>query len=293
MSVFSEEVGCHEAALVIFKHCNICGGAASIERKLLDVANLRTRPARAAARRIKQHEQGKYTARERLEKLLDEGSFEEFDMFVTHRCTDFEMGKNQPLTGGVVTGYGTVSRRLVFVFSQDFTIFGGSLSKAYAEKIWSHGHGRPNGRAGHRPERFRRRPHSGGRRPCWPVRGHLSEERPQLRRGHPDLHDPGAVRRRRRLLAGHYRFRDHGAASSYMFLTGPKVVKQVTREDVTTEQLGGADIPPPGRRGPFGVRQRGCRAGGPPQANVVLPQNGFGTAAGGEQRSHRPPRTPN
>ena len=107
----------------------------SIERKLLDVANLREK-ARAGSKRIeKQHEQGKYTARERLEKLLDEGSFEEFDMFVTHRCTDFEMEKNQPLTDGVITGYGTINGRLVFVFSQDFTIFGGSLSKAYAEKI--------------------------------------------------------------------------------------------------------------------------------------------------------------
>ena len=109
----------------------------SIERKLLDLANRReqARLGGGAKRIAKQHEQGKYTARERLEKLLDPGSFEEYDAFVTHRCTDFGMEKNQPPGDGVVTGFGTVDGRLVFVFSQDFTVFGGSLSKAYAEKI--------------------------------------------------------------------------------------------------------------------------------------------------------------
>ena len=82
-----------------------------------------------------QHQKGKLTARERIELLLDEGSFEEFGMFVTHRCTEFEMQEKKYLTDGVVTGYGTIDGRLVFVFAQDFTIFGGSLSLAYAEKI--------------------------------------------------------------------------------------------------------------------------------------------------------------
>jgi methylmalonyl-CoA decarboxylase subunit alpha len=82
-----------------------------------------------------QHQKGKLTARERIDLLLDEGSFEEFGMFVTHRCTDFEMGEKQHLTDGVVTGYGSIDGRLVYVFAQDFTIFGGSLSLAYAEKI--------------------------------------------------------------------------------------------------------------------------------------------------------------
>ena len=82
-----------------------------------------------------QHAKGKLTARERIEILLDEGSFEEFDMFVTHRCTDFGMQDNVFLTDGVVTGYGTIDGRLVYVFSQDFTIFGGSLSEPFAEKI--------------------------------------------------------------------------------------------------------------------------------------------------------------
>ena len=88
------------------------------------------------ARRIEaQHAKGKLTARERLDLLLDEGSFEEWDMFVEHRSTDFGMAETKVPGDGVVTGYGTINGRLVFVFSQDFTVFGGSLSEAHAEKI--------------------------------------------------------------------------------------------------------------------------------------------------------------
>src|SRR5690606_34384893 len=76
-----------------------------------------------------QHARGKLTARERLDLLLDEGSFEEFDTFVAHRCTDFGMEENRPYGDGVVTGWGTVNGRQVYVFSQDFTVFGGSLSE--------------------------------------------------------------------------------------------------------------------------------------------------------------------
>jgi len=83
----------------------------------------------------KQHEKGKLTARERLELLMDKGSFEEFDMFVTHRSTDFGLAEKKILGDGVVTGCGTIDGRKVFVFSQDFTVFGGSLSHAHAEKI--------------------------------------------------------------------------------------------------------------------------------------------------------------
>ena len=75
-----------------------------------------------------QHKKGKLTARERIELLLDEGSFEEWDMFKEHRCTDFGMAEQKIPGDGVVTGYGTITGRLVFVFSQDFTVFGGSLS---------------------------------------------------------------------------------------------------------------------------------------------------------------------
>jgi propionyl-CoA carboxylase beta chain len=82
-----------------------------------------------------QHARGKLSARERLDLLLDEGSLVEFDRFVTHRSTDFGLADKKILGDGVVTGYGTIHGRLVYVFSQDFTVFGGSLSEAHAEKI--------------------------------------------------------------------------------------------------------------------------------------------------------------
>jgi len=95
------------------------------------------------ARIDKQHAKGKLTARERLEILLDEGSFEEYDAFVTHRCTDFGMEEDKPAGDGVVTGWGTINGRMVYVFSQDFTVFGGSLSErlcgclsAQREGVW-------------------------------------------------------------------------------------------------------------------------------------------------------------
>src|ERR1700722_10858801 len=92
--------------------------------------------AGGGSRRIEaQHAKGKLTARERLELLLDPDSFEEWDMFKEHRCADFGMDKQKVPGDGVVTGYGTINGRLVFVFSQDFTVFGGSLSEAHAEKI--------------------------------------------------------------------------------------------------------------------------------------------------------------
>ncbi|MEJ2003438.1 MAG: carboxyl transferase domain-containing protein, partial [Cyclobacteriaceae bacterium] len=82
-----------------------------------------------------QHNKGKLTARERIELFLDEGSFEEIGKFVMHRCKDFGLDKQHFLGDGVITGYGTVNGRLVYVFSQDFTVFGGSLSETHAEKI--------------------------------------------------------------------------------------------------------------------------------------------------------------
>ncbi len=82
-----------------------------------------------------QHSKGKLTARERIELLLDEGSFEEYDMFITHRCTDFGMADSKPSGDGVITGWGTVNGRLVYVFSQDFTVLGGSVSETHAQKI--------------------------------------------------------------------------------------------------------------------------------------------------------------
>src|SRR5690606_30034767 len=82
-----------------------------------------------------QHAKGKLTARERIEVLLDDGSFEEFDMYVTHRCVDFGMEKQKVAGDGVVTGWGTINGRQVYVFSQDFTVLGGSLSETHAQKI--------------------------------------------------------------------------------------------------------------------------------------------------------------
>ncbi|MDO9602221.1 MAG: carboxyl transferase domain-containing protein, partial [Rhodocyclaceae bacterium] len=82
-----------------------------------------------------QHKKGKLTARERIELLLDDGTFEEWDMFKEHRCVDFGMADNKVPSDGVVTGYGTINGRMVFIFSQDFTVFGGALSEAHAEKI--------------------------------------------------------------------------------------------------------------------------------------------------------------
>ena len=88
-----------------------------------------------ASRIEAQHSKGKLTARERVELLLDEDSFEEFDMFKAHRCTDFGMEKTKIHGDGVITGWGTINGRMVYVFSQDFTVFGGSLSETHAEKI--------------------------------------------------------------------------------------------------------------------------------------------------------------
>ncbi len=107
-------------------------------KDVLDELDRRRNEARLGGgeRRIAaQHSKGKLTARERIEILLDEGSFEEFDMFVEHRSTDFGMGETKMPGDGVVTGWGTVNGRVVFVFSKDFTVFGGSLSETHAQKM--------------------------------------------------------------------------------------------------------------------------------------------------------------
>ncbi|HUX05910.1 MAG TPA: acyl-CoA carboxylase subunit beta [Acidobacteriota bacterium] len=217
----------------------------SIERKLLDLAN-RKETARLGGgeKRIeKQHEKGKYTARERIEMILDEGSFEEFDLFVTHHCSDFGMEKNQPLTDGVITGYGTINGRLVFIFSQDFTIFGGSLSKAYAEKIV-----KIMDMAARAGAPLIGLNDSGGAR---------IQEGVDALAGYADIFlknvlYSGVVPQVSLVLGPCAGGAVYSPAitdfvlmvekNSYMFLTGPKVVKQVTREEVTAEQLGGASV---------------------------------------------------
>lgn len=191
----------------------------------------------------KQHEKGKYTARERIAMLLDEGSFEEMDMFVTHRCTNFGQEKKSFLGDGVVTGCGTIDGRLVYVFAQDFTVFGGSLSETMAQKIckvmdMAMKMGAPcigindsggariqegiNALAGY-AEIFQRNILASGVVPqisgiFGPCAGGAVYS--------PALTD----------------FTLMMEGTSYMFLTGPAVVKTVTGEDVTQEQLGGASV---------------------------------------------------
>lgn len=101
----------------------------------LKALNRRAEDGGGPERLKRQHDAGKLTARERIDLLLDEGSFEELDKFVEHRCVDFGMEEQKIPGDGVVTGYGRIDGRVVYVFAQDFTVFGGSLSEAYAEKI--------------------------------------------------------------------------------------------------------------------------------------------------------------
>ena len=124
----------------------------------------------------RQHDRGKMTARERLDMLLDPGSFREMDVFVVQRERNFGMDEpeNQIPGDSVVTGWGTINGRLVYVFSQDFTVIGGSLCRSpRRENRQDHGHGDEERRADHRPERLRRRTHSGRRRQPGRLRRHL------------------------------------------------------------------------------------------------------------------------
>src|SRR5215471_6710765 len=188
-----------------------------------------------------QHAKGKLTARERIELLLDPGTFEEWDMFVEHRCSDFGMDRQRIPGDGVVTGFGTINGRMMFVFSQDFTVFGGSLSEAHAEKI------------------CKIMDHAmkvGG-----PVIGLNDSGGARIQEGVASLGGYADVFQRNVLASGVipqislimgpcaggavyspamtdfiFMVKD----SSYMFVTGPDVVKTVTYEEVTHEELGGA-----------------------------------------------------
>ncbi len=188
-----------------------------------------------------QHKRGKLTARERIELLLDEGSFEEFDMFVRHRCTDFGMQDDRPAGDGVVTGWGTINGRMVYVFSQDFTVFGGSLSETHAQKICKiMDMAMQNGA---------------------PVIGLNDSGGARIQEGVASLAGYADVFQRNIMASGVipqisvimgpcaggavyspamtdfiFMVKD----TSYMFVTGPDVVKTVTNEVVTAEELGGA-----------------------------------------------------
>ena len=188
-----------------------------------------------------QHGKGKLTARERIELLLDEGSFEEWDMFVEHRCNDFGMANESVPGDGVVTGYGMINGRLVFVFSQDFTVFGGSLSEAHAEKIC--------------------KVMDQAMKVGAPVIGLNDSGGARIQEGVASLGGYAEIFQRNVSASGVipqislimgpsaggavyspaltdfiFMVKD----SSYMFVTGPEVVKTVTHEEVTAEELGGA-----------------------------------------------------
>ena len=196
------------------------------------------------AKRIEaQHAKGKMTARERLALLLDEGSFEEYDMFVQHRCTNFGMDKEHIDGDGVVTGCGTIDGRLVYVFAQDFTVSGGSLSKTMSEKIC--------------------KVMDMAVRNGAPVIGLNDSGGARIQEGIDALAGYGEIFERNILasgvipqISGIFGPCAGGAVyspaltdftlmvknTSYMFLTGPAVVKSVTGEDVTQEDLGGASV---------------------------------------------------
>jgi acetyl-CoA carboxylase carboxyltransferase component len=190
-----------------------------------------------------QHKKGKLTARERIDLLLDEGSFEEFDMFVTHNCHDFGLDKECYLSDGVVTGYGTIDGRLVYVFSQDFTVFGGSLSESYAQKIC---------------KLMDKAMKMGA-----PVIGINDSGGARIQEGVKSLGGYAEIFQRNILASGVIPqisaifgpcaggavyspaltdFIFMTKKNSYMFVTGPKVVKTVTGEVVTEDELGGASI---------------------------------------------------
>ena len=190
-----------------------------------------------------QHAKGKLTARERLALLLDEGSFEEYDMFVQHRCTNFGMEKNHPDGDGVVTGCGTIDGRLVYVFAQDFTVSGGSLSKTMSEKIC--------------------KVMDMAVRNGAPCIGLNDSGGARIQEGIDALAAYGEIFERNILASGVVPqisaimgpcaggavyspaltdFTLMVKNTSYMFLTGPAVVKSVTGEEVTQEDLGGASV---------------------------------------------------
>jgi len=188
-----------------------------------------------------QHKKGKLTARERLHFLLDENSFEEIGMFVTHRSTEFGLDREKYLGDGVVTGYGTINGRMVYVFAQDFTVFGGSLSEAHAEKIC----------------RIMDLAMQNGA----PVIGLNDSGGARIQEGVVSLGGYADIFYRNTMASGVIPqisaimgpcaggavyspaitdFIMMVENTSYMFVTGPNVVKTVTHEEVTSEELGGA-----------------------------------------------------
>ncbi len=215
-------------------------------KEVLEELEMRRDKARGGGgpKRIEaQHKRGKLTARERVELLLDEGSFEEFDMYVEHRCIDFGMEQAKIPGDGVVTGWGTINGRVTYVFAKDFTVFGGSLSEAHADKMIKIQDMALRSRA--------------------PIIGLFDAGGARIQEGVAALGGYGEVFTRNVLASGVipqisvimgpcaggdvyspamtdfiFMVKD----TSYMFVTGPDVVKTVTKEEVTAEELGGAIV---------------------------------------------------
>ncbi len=247
MAMLRKDLQIYPNPLGAMPRCGYAAANRAEEAEVKDIlGELEARRAAArqggGARRIAaQHSKGKLTARERIELLLDEGSFEEFDMFVRHRCTDFGMEADRPAGDGVVTGWGTINGRMVYVFSQDFTVFGGSLSETHAQKIC---------------KIMDMAVQNGA-----PVIGLNDSGGARIQEGVASLAGYAEVFQRNIMASGVvpqisvimgpcaggavyspamtdfiFMVRD----SSYMFVTGPDVVKTVTNEIVTAEELGGA-----------------------------------------------------
>jgi len=217
----------------------------AIQEKIKELMDMRAKARLGGGeKRIdSQHQKGKFTARERIEMLLDEGSFEEFDMFVSHRTVDFGLDKQTYLSDGVVTGYGTIDGRLVYLFSQDFTVFGGSLSEMYAQKIC--------------------KVMDKAMKVGAPVIGINDSGGARIQEGVKSLGGYAEIFQRNIMASGVIPqisavfgpcaggavyspaltdFTIMTKGTSYMFVTGPKVVKTVTGEVVTDEELGGAMV---------------------------------------------------
>ena len=207
----------------------------------LEQMNARAQEGGGAKRIEKQHQAGKLTARERIDLLMDPGTFIEIDRFVTHRCTDFGMEDKKILGDGVITGYGQVDGRLTYVFAQDFTVFGGSLSAAYAAKIC--------------------KIMDMATKVGAPVIGLNDSGGARIQEGVESLAGYADIFLRNTLCSGVVPqisaimgpcaggavyspaitdFILMVEQNSYMFITGPDVIKTVTHEEVTKEELGGA-----------------------------------------------------
>jgi len=215
------------------------------QERLEQLVNLRSQAKLGGGEKriASQHKKGKYTARERIEMLLDDGSFEELDMFVTHRCNNFGMENEKYLGDGVVTGHGTIDGRTVYVFAQDFTVFGGSLSETMAQKIC--------------------KVMDMAMKMGAPIIGINDSGGARIQEGVTSLAGYAEIFERNILSSGLVPqisaifgpcaggavyspaltdFIVMTEQNSYMFVTGPKVVKSVTGEDISTEDLGGANV---------------------------------------------------